>query len=112
VADWEVDRANTIASGGSDGTYAVTCRPPSYSSDSVTNSPAIGSACTDSGGGFGTACAGGCLVISVSITFGAPSRSLSSITIVNGITKGSTIDSLPAHHIHGFEIRQAIPSRR
>src|SRR5208282_3911481 len=33
--------ANTTASGGSGGTYTVTGRPPSYSSRSVTSSPAM-----------------------------------------------------------------------
>src|SRR6266487_3173270 len=33
--------ANTIASGGSGGTYTVTCRPPSYLNRSVTSSPAM-----------------------------------------------------------------------
>ena len=32
--------ANTTASGESGGRYAVTCRRPSYSNSSVTNSPA------------------------------------------------------------------------
>ena len=31
--------ANTIALGWPGGTYTVTCRPPSYSNVSVTNSP-------------------------------------------------------------------------
>ena len=38
-----VTPVQTTASGGSGGTYAVTCRPPSYSNVSVTSSPAIGS---------------------------------------------------------------------
>ena len=44
---------DTTASGGTGGTYTVTCRPPSYSSVSVTSSPAIGSARAGSRGASG-----------------------------------------------------------
>jgi hypothetical protein len=37
-----------MASGAAGGTYAVTCRPPSYSSLSVTNWPKVGDICVDS----------------------------------------------------------------
>src|SRR6202042_14845 len=40
VINWP-SPANTTASGGAAGTYAVTCRPPSYSNLSVTSWPAV-----------------------------------------------------------------------